>query len=64
VLVCGDLRGNLVLFPLSKGLLLDKPTLPEIKISPLCYFKGSHGISTVSNISVAKLSDTIEIRSV
>lgn len=63
VLVCGDLRGNLVLFPLSKGLLLDKPTLPEIKISPLCYFKGSHGISTVSNISVAKLSDTIEIRS-
>lgn len=31
VLVCGDLRGNLVLFPLSKGLLLDKPTLPDRK---------------------------------
>ncbi|KAJ6390314.1 hypothetical protein OIU77_024519 [Salix suchowensis] len=64
VLVCGDSRGNLVLFPLSKDLLQDKPTVPQIKISPLCYFKGSHGISTVSNISVAKLSsDMIEIRS-
>uniref|UniRef100_A0A6N2NEC3 Uncharacterized protein n=1 Tax=Salix viminalis TaxID=40686 RepID=A0A6N2NEC3_SALVM len=64
VLVCGDSRGNLVLFPLSKDLLQDKPTAPQIKISPLCYFKGSHGISTVSNISVAKLSsDMIEIRS-
>ncbi|KAJ6686773.1 WD REPEAT PROTEIN [Salix purpurea] len=64
VLVCGDSRGNLVLFTLSKDLLQDKPTVPQIKISPLSYFKGSHGISTVSNISVAKLSsDMIEIRS-
>ncbi|KAJ4844773.1 hypothetical protein Tsubulata_003478 [Turnera subulata] len=64
VLVCGDLRGNLVLFPLSKSLLVDTSTASETKISPLIYFKGAHGISSVSSISVAKLSSSeIEIRS-
>ncbi|KAK8718200.1 hypothetical protein V6N13_045443 [Hibiscus sabdariffa] len=63
VLVCGDLRGNLVLFPLSKELLLSTSATLGVKISPLSYFKGAHGISTVSNISVARLScNQIEIR--
>lgn len=65
VLVCGDLRGNLILFPLSKGLLLDTPAAPETKIFPLTYFKGAHGISTVSSICISKLSSNeIEICSV
>lgn len=65
VLVCGDLRGNLILFPLLRDLLLGTSTASELKISPLNYFKGAHGISTVSNVSVAKLrSNQIEIRSV
>ncbi|KAG8653335.1 hypothetical protein MANES_05G010600v8 [Manihot esculenta] len=62
VLVCGDLRGNLILFPLSKGLLLYTPAAPETKIFPLTYFKGAHGISTVSSICISKLSSNeIEI---
>ncbi|XP_022757740.1 uncharacterized protein LOC111304949 isoform X3 [Durio zibethinus] len=64
VLVCGDLRGNLVLFSLSKDLLLCMSSTSGVKISPLSYFKGAHGISSVSNISVARLScNQIEIRS-
>lgn len=55
VLVCGDLRGNLVLFPLSKGLLLGMST-SIVTISPLNYFKGAHGISSVASISVFRLS--------
>ncbi|KAJ8899021.1 hypothetical protein K2173_008844 [Erythroxylum novogranatense] len=62
ILICGDLRGNLVLFPLPKDLLLRTPHLPALKISQLSYFKGAHGISSVSSISVAKSSfDKIEI---
>ncbi|KAI9182295.1 hypothetical protein LWI28_023964 [Acer negundo] len=64
VLVCGDLRGNLILFPLSRDLLLGMSAASDGKISPLNYFKGAHGISTVSSISVARLSSNqIEIRS-
>ncbi|GAV64080.1 WD40 domain-containing protein [Cephalotus follicularis] len=64
VLVCGDLRGNLVIFPLVKGLLLGTSAASEVKISPLNYFKGAHGISSVSSISIARLcSNQIEIRS-
>ncbi|KAH1073865.1 hypothetical protein J1N35_026193 [Gossypium stocksii] len=63
VLVCGDLRGNLILFPLSKDLLLCTAATSGVKISPLSYFKGAHGISTVSNISVSRLSHgQVEIR--
>ncbi|EEF47191.1 nucleotide binding protein, putative [Ricinus communis] len=58
VLVCGDLRGNLVLYPLTKGLLLDSPAGTVTKISPLSYFKGAHGISSVSSISVSTLSSS------
>ncbi|XWS76708.1 hypothetical protein CRYUN_Cryun01aG0201000 [Craigia yunnanensis] len=64
VLVCGDLCGNLVLFPLPKDLLLCMSATSGVKISPLSYFKGAHGLSSVSNISVARLScNQIEIRS-
>ncbi|XP_021279955.1 uncharacterized protein LOC110413462 isoform X3 [Herrania umbratica] len=64
LLVCGDLRGNLVLFPLSKDLLLCMSSISGVKISPRSYFKGAHGISSVSNISVVRLScNQIEIRS-
>ncbi|KAK3194383.1 hypothetical protein Dsin_025693 [Dipteronia sinensis] len=64
VLVCGDLRGNLILFPLSREQLLGTSAASDGKISPLNYFKGAHGISTVSSISVARLSSNqIEIRS-
>lgn len=65
VLVCGDQHGNLVLFPLSKETLLCMSATSGVKISPLSYFKGAHGISAVSNISIARLScNQIEIRSV
>ncbi|KAL5859325.1 hypothetical protein ACOSQ4_000621 [Xanthoceras sorbifolium] len=64
VLVCGDLRGNLILFPLSRDLLLSPSAESDVKIFPLNYFKGAHGISTVSSVSVARLSSNqIEIRS-
>ncbi|WCJ22639.1 Transducin family protein / WD-40 repeat family protein [Euphorbia peplus] len=62
VLVCGDVRGNLIIFPLTKGLLLSTPALGGIKVSPLSCFKGAHGISSVSSISLSKLSSNeIEI---
>ncbi|XP_024044008.1 uncharacterized protein LOC18048806 isoform X3 [Citrus clementina] len=64
VLFCGDLRGNLVLFPLLRDLLNDKSVALHVEVSPLNYFKGAHGISTVSTLSVAKLrSNQTEIRS-
>lgn len=56
VLVCGDLRGNLVIFPLSKDLLLGMSNAPIVNISPLNYFKGAHGISSVASITVIRLS--------
>ncbi|KAK9266700.1 hypothetical protein L1049_007353 [Liquidambar formosana] len=64
VLVCGDLRGNLVLFPLLKSLLLGTSVAPEVRIPPLNYFKGAHGISSISSISIARFrANQIEIRS-
>ncbi|KAM2685571.1 hypothetical protein FF1_047268 [Malus domestica] len=63
VLVCGDIRGNLVLFPLLKS-VLHGTVEPNMKISPSNYFKGAHGISSVSSLAVARLSsEKIEIRS-
>ncbi|XP_071686750.1 uncharacterized protein [Rutidosis leptorrhynchoides] len=52
VLVCGDLRGNLVLFPLSRDLLLDTPVSSVAYIDPSNNFKGAHGISSVSSVSI------------
>ncbi|KAL8147904.1 hypothetical protein AgCh_005287 [Apium graveolens] len=56
VLVCGDLRGNLVLFPLVKELILGTSTVIESKLSPLNYFKGAHGISGVCRVLIANSS--------
>lgn len=64
VLVCGDIRGNLVLFPLLKSVLLGTSVASEMKISALNYFKGAHGISTVTSVAVSRLLNQIEIRSV
>ncbi|KAK2970234.1 hypothetical protein RJ640_021670, partial [Escallonia rubra] len=63
VLVCGDLRGNLMLFPLSRSLLTDT-SISEAKISPMTYFKGAHGISSVCSVSIASSTNSsIEIHS-
>ncbi|CAK9145270.1 unnamed protein product [Ilex paraguariensis] len=65
VLVCGDLRGNLILFPLLKGLLLGSYIASEAKISPSNHFKGAHGISSVCSVAIAGSSfSQVEIHSV
>lgn len=66
VLACGDLRGNMVLFPLLKYLVLGTYVTQEVKkISPINHFKGVHGISSVTSVSVTMLGyNQIEICSV
>lgn len=65
VLACGDVRGNMVLFPLLKNLVLGISAAQEMKIPPVDHFKGVHGISSVSSVSVTKLGyNQIEICSV
>lgn len=65
VLVCGDIRGNLVLFPLLKSVLLGTLVSSDVKISPSSCSKGAHGISSISSVAVARLSSNqIEICSV
>ncbi|KAK9704720.1 hypothetical protein RND81_07G007200 [Saponaria officinalis] len=59
VLVCGDVRGNLVLFPLSKSILLETSPLTVENTSVVTYFKGAHGISSVSSISISRFSCTL-----
>ncbi|KAJ1412523.1 WD40/YVTN repeat-like-containing domain superfamily [Sesbania bispinosa] len=62
VLACGDLRGNMVLFPLLKSLVLGTSVTQEMKIPPVNHFKGVHGISSVSSVFVTKLDyNQIEI---
>lgn len=56
VILCGDLRGNITLFPLTKDMLHGVSVSSELKIPSLKYFKGAHGISTVSSLSVARLT--------
>lgn len=56
VLLCGDIRGNLVLFPLLKIVLLRKSEDPNVEISALTYFKGAHGISSVTSVAFAGLN--------
>ncbi|KAH9318915.1 hypothetical protein KI387_020684, partial [Taxus chinensis] len=56
LLVCGDQRGNLVVFKLPLRLLavaLDDVIVQE-KFQTFCSFKGAHGISSVVSISVAR----------
>ncbi|KAG9444066.1 hypothetical protein H6P81_015406 [Aristolochia fimbriata] len=54
VLVAGDQRGNLILFPLPKDFQNGTLIGSESKIKALTYFKGAHGISSVSSISIAR----------
>lgn len=64
VLVCGDQRGNLDVFSLPRNLLLTPSTESDEKISSLAYFRGAHGISSVTSILVSKLHfNEVEIRS-
>uniref|UniRef100_A0A7N0UV80 WD repeat-containing protein 6 n=2 Tax=Kalanchoe fedtschenkoi TaxID=63787 RepID=A0A7N0UV80_KALFE len=64
VVVCGDLRGNLILFRLSKDLLSSSSVETQSRVPPLNYFKGVHGISSVACVSVSCLSSNqSEIRS-
>nr|XP_011467078.1 PREDICTED: uncharacterized protein LOC101298466 [Fragaria vesca subsp. vesca] len=61
VLVCGDIRGNLLLFPLLKSVLLGT-LVADDNISPSSCFKGAHGISSISSVAVGRLSSNqIEI---
>lgn len=54
LLVCGDQRGNLVVFEFPARLIdLDNVIMPE-KFPTFCSFKGAHGISSVASISVAR----------
>nr|XP_027099999.1 uncharacterized protein LOC113719126 isoform X1 [Coffea arabica]XP_027100006.1 uncharacterized protein LOC113719126 isoform X1 [Coffea arabica] len=61
VLVCGDIRGNILLYPLSKSTLFGPSVSSEAKTSPMSYFKGAHGISTVCSISITTNSGQVDI---
>ncbi|PWA96476.1 transducin family protein / WD-40 repeat family protein [Artemisia annua] len=64
VLVCGDLRGNLILFPLLRDLLLGESVASASQIAPINYFKGAHGISSVSSVSIyGSSSSNVELHS-
>ncbi|XP_011079487.1 uncharacterized protein LOC105162994 [Sesamum indicum] len=63
LLVCGDIRGNLLLFSLPRGLLCATVVAAEVKEYPVNYFKGAHGVSSVSSVSICSPSDQVEIRS-
>ncbi|KAK6118147.1 hypothetical protein DH2020_048131 [Rehmannia glutinosa] len=64
LLVCGDIRGNLLLFSLPRGLLSITSSASEVKASPMNYFKGAHGVSSVSSVSISSPSpDQVDIHS-
>ncbi|GFP93621.1 WD repeat-containing protein 6 [Phtheirospermum japonicum] len=64
LLVCGDIRGNLLLFSLPRDLLCSSSISSEVKASPMNYFKGAHGVSSVSSVSISNLSlDQVDIHS-
>ena len=56
VLICGDQRGNLTVYPLSKGLIVDNSDKIVEEVSLLRQFKGAHGISSVNSILLSKLN--------
>lgn len=65
MLVCGDKRGNLILFPLLRSTLVGSDVSSHTKISSISHFKGAHGISSVTSVSVTRrLANPIEICSV
>ncbi|CAI9104863.1 OLC1v1003646C1 [Oldenlandia corymbosa var. corymbosa] len=63
VLVCGDIHGNILLFPLSEALLFGTLVDSEVKtMAPVSYFKAAHGISRVCSVSITGSSlDQVEI---
>ncbi|KAL3652969.1 hypothetical protein CASFOL_002650 [Castilleja foliolosa] len=64
LLVCGDIRGNLLLFSLPRDLLCSSSISSEVKASPMNYFKGAHGVSSVSSVSISNFSlDQVDIQS-
>lgn len=63
--MCGDIRGNLLLFSLPRTELSGHSVAADLNVSPMNYFKGAHGISSVCSVSVAGYcSDQVEVRSV
>lgn len=59
LLVCGDQRGNLVLFNFPNSLLLrhsDESLESPSKLECVGVFKGAHGISAVASVSVTSSS--------
>ncbi|XP_057790304.1 uncharacterized protein LOC131007161 isoform X2 [Salvia miltiorrhiza] len=63
LIVCGDIRGNLLLFSLPRALLNSTSASTEVKSSPVNYFKGAHGVSSVNSVSISLSSDEVEIHS-
>ncbi|KAL4203038.1 hypothetical protein AMTRI_Chr02g224220 [Amborella trichopoda] len=64
VLVCGDQRGNLIIFPIPKSLSVAESIVLEATIPVLTHFKGAHGISCVASISISTSScNEVQIRS-
>ncbi|EPS68398.1 hypothetical protein M569_06369, partial [Genlisea aurea] len=62
LLVCGDSRGNLMLFSLPEDLLCSSSGTTEMEALPICHFKGAHGVSSVRSVSIASLPfDEVEI---
>ncbi|KAJ0980531.1 hypothetical protein J5N97_008786 [Dioscorea zingiberensis] len=53
VLVCGDQRGNLAIFPMSEDLVVTNSAERLVEIPLLCRFKGAHGISSVTSVVIA-----------
>ncbi|XP_020590632.1 uncharacterized protein LOC110031650 isoform X2 [Phalaenopsis equestris] len=63
VLVCGDLRGNLTVYPLSEDIMNSVAIEMVKKVSLINRFKGAHGISTVTSIMITMLDfNQMEIR--
>ncbi|CAA0824947.1 Transducin family protein / WD-40 repeat family protein [Striga hermonthica] len=64
LLVCGDIRGNLLLFSLPRGLLCSTLNSSGMNTSPVNYFKGAHGVSSVNSVCISSVSpDQVDIQS-
>ncbi|KAL8544780.1 hypothetical protein ACS0TY_005123 [Phlomoides rotata] len=62
LLVCGDIRGNVLLFSLPRCLLCSTSVAADVTSSPMNHFKGAHGVSTVNSVTISSLSsDKVEI---
>ncbi|KAG1326107.1 WD repeat-containing protein 6 [Cocos nucifera] len=62
VLICGDKRGNVTVFPLSESLMASKCS-ETVEIPVINCFKGAHGIYSVTSIYIGTPNlDHVEIR--